>query len=304
MVNAVNGWLVLDKPLNISSAKVGNKLKRFLKVKKIGHVGTLDPLASGVLVFALGQATKLIHYLPSKLPKYCKIYNFEVTWGIATDTADAEGKIISQSSNIPTFSKIEAIIPRFIGEILQKPPAYSAVKINGSRAYALARLGENFTLKARSVTIVNLTIIRHQSNKTTFEITCGGGTYIRSIAQDMGLALDSFGFVSSLRRLKDGLFCISDAFCVEKFFQNDILDVNHVLKLETVLDDIPAVNLTEHEQKSIRLGQSIEHNLENESTDECKNFQDGCVVALFYNKSLVAMGTRTNNIIKPRRVFN
>ena len=177
-----HGWVIIDKPKDISSAMVVSKIKRTLNIKKVGHAGTLDPLASGILPIALGNATKTTRFLQEKN----KAYLFEITWGVAKDTDDAEGEVINTSSKIPTPLEIDNITKSFIGVIEQKPPIYSAIKINGKRAYSLARKGQSPVIAPRKVQIHRFERIQQKStiNTTFFSVTCGKGTYVRSLARD------------------------------------------------------------------------------------------------------------------------
>ena len=198
----VSGWLVLDKPLAMTSTKAVSIIKRLFNAQKAGHAGTLDPLASGCLPIALGEATKA---MPQVLESR-KTYRFTVRWGIATDSDDAEGKIVVTSDLRPTLSQIQEAIPAFTGTIEQTPPAFSAVKVDGARAYSLAREGEIPQLQPRQVVIDRFEIIATDDDEASFEIDCGGGTYVRSLARDLGELFGCHGHVSALRRLSVGPF--------------------------------------------------------------------------------------------------
>lgn len=199
----VNGWLVLDKPLNLTSNEALGKLKRIFHPEKVGHAGTLDPLASGCLPIAFGEATKTVPYVMEGR----KVYRFEVTWGTQTTTDDSEGEVMAKSDVRPDPSAIGAILPDFTGTIQQVPPKFSAIKVNGNRAYDLARDGEEVELQARPIEVHRLDLIEcKDENRAVFEAECGKGTYVRALARDMGERLGTCGYVTDLRRLLVGPF--------------------------------------------------------------------------------------------------
>ena len=200
---SINGWLNIDKPLGYSSAKVVAIIKRLLKVKKVGHGGTLDPLATGVLPICINKATKTTE----RMMNFAKEYLFEITFTELRTTADAEGEIIEKNSKVPTESEILSAIPKFIGSIEQTPPIYSAMKVNGKRAYELARNNKDVILQPRSVNVYRLDFLGFTSEKTAkFIIKCGKGFYIRSLAVDLSRTLNTVGYISYLRRLSVGPF--------------------------------------------------------------------------------------------------
>lgn len=199
----VNGWLVLDKPAHMTSTQAVSAVRRAFDARKAGHAGTLDPLATGILPIALGEATKTVPYAVEGE----KSYRFTVRWGAETDTDDAEGRIVSTSELRPERAAIEALLPRFIGEILQTPPAFSAIKIDGERAYDLARAGETVELEPRPVRIDTLTLVEVPDRGTAvLEARCGKGTYVRALARDMGRALGCLGHLIALRRTRVASF--------------------------------------------------------------------------------------------------
>ena len=203
MQNELNGWLNIDKPLGYSSAKVVAIIKKILNVKKVGHGGTLDPLATGVLPICINKATKTTE----KTMSFTKKYLFEITFGEGRATCDAEGEIIEKSNKIPTEKEIIDVLPKFIGNIQQTPPIFSAIKVNGKRAYDLARSGQNVELKSRQVVVYDLKFLGFTSSKSAkFEVECGKGFYVRSIAVDLSKALNTCGYISYLRRLEVGCF--------------------------------------------------------------------------------------------------
>ncbi|HSQ98193.1 MAG TPA: tRNA pseudouridine(55) synthase TruB [Rickettsiales bacterium] len=203
MQDELNGWLNIDKPLGYSSAKVVAIIKRLLKVKKVGHGGTLDPLATGVLPICINKATKTTE----KIMSFEKEYLFDITFGEARTTCDAEGEIIETNNKIPTEKEILNILSKFIGNIMQTPPIFSAIKVDGKRAYDLARNGKDVELKAREVKVYKLEFLGFKSKNTAqFKVKCGKGFYVRSLAIDLSRALDTVGYISYLRRLSVGIF--------------------------------------------------------------------------------------------------
>lgn len=198
----VNGWLILDKPTGMTSTHAVSRLKRIFNAKKAGHAGTLDPLATGILPVAFGEATKTVPFVQEGE----KAYRFKVRWGIETDTDDSDGRIAKTSELRPAPEAIHAVLPRFIGTILQTPPSFSAIKIGGERAYDLARDGEMVELQSREVTIHELRIVTSSPDETVFEAECGKGTYVRAIARDIGRLLGCYGHVTELRRTRVGPF--------------------------------------------------------------------------------------------------
>ncbi len=208
----VNGWIVLDKPRGLTSTHAVARIKRLYDARKVGHAGTLDPLATGILPIALGEATKTVSYAVDDE----KSYEFTVRWGIETTTDDAEGEAINTSDDRPTVADIEAVLPGFIGSIKQVPPKFSAIKVNGNRAYDLARDGEEVELAARPVEIAELNIVEcPDADHTVFAAVCGKGTYVRSLARDIGRELGCFGHVSALRRTRVGPFTLEGSVTLE-----------------------------------------------------------------------------------------
>jgi tRNA pseudouridine55 synthase len=252
----VHGWLALDKPLGMTSTQALARVKRLFNAQKAGHGGTLDPLASGVLPIAFGEATKTVAYAMEGE----KSYRFTLRWGQATETDDTEGAVIAESQRRPTRAEIEAALPAFLGEIEQTPPRYSAVKLQGERAYDLARDGQEFELKKRLVEIHELTLLDiPDEDHAVLEMRCGKGVYVRSLARDLGEALGTHAHVSALRRTAVG------AFTEDKSISLDSLEslghspaaFEHLLPIETALDDIPALALSEAEALSLKRGQSV-----------------------------------------------
>ena len=197
---AISGWIALDKPYGMTSTQAVGKVRWLFNAEKAGHGGTLDPLATGLLPIALGEATKTVQWAMDGR----KTYRFTATWGAETNTDDLEGQITQRSDKRPDQAEIEALLPRFIGTIMQAPPAFSAIKIDGERAYDLARAGEVVEIKQREVHVEALKLLETTEDKADFEINCGKGTYIRSLARDMGRILGCFAHVSALRRTQVG----------------------------------------------------------------------------------------------------
>jgi tRNA pseudouridine55 synthase len=209
----ISGWLIVDKPAGITSTTVVNKVRWALDAKKAGHAGTLDPDATGVLAVALGEATKTVPYITDAL----KAYTFTVRLGQSTNTDDAEGEVIASSDDRPTDEEIKAALPTFLGDIMQVPPQFSAVKVDGQRAYKLAREGEDLELAARPLWVDELLLVdRPDADHVTLEMTCGKGGYVRSIARDLGKALGCHGHVRELRRVWSGPFKASEGVTLEQ----------------------------------------------------------------------------------------
>lgn len=289
----IHGFLNIDKPVGITSAGVVAEIKRILslpKSVKIGHAGTLDPLASGVLPIALGEATKVIRFLTDAK----KGYRFQVTWGRSTTTDDREGDILEDTGKIPLLEDIEGILPAFTGKILQIPPIFSALKVNGQRAYDLARAGENPNLKSREIEVFSLKITAHHTHATDFEVECSKGTYIRSLARDMGKTLGCQGYISALRRTKVGKFSELDAFSLD-FLKKHAKNVHSLeMPLETALDDILAVSLSEEDAKKLKNGQGVRG----------LNLQDKQIILALFQAVPLALCEVEEGVLKPLRGFN
>ncbi|WP_372426587.1 tRNA pseudouridine(55) synthase TruB [Salinarimonas chemoclinalis] len=257
----VNGWVVLDKAVGVTSTHAVAMVKRAFNAKKAGHAGTLDPLASGILPIALGEATKTVPFVMDGR----KAYLFTVSWGAQTDTDDAEGEVVARSDARPTPAEIEAILPDFVGEIMQVPPRYSAIKIAGERAYDLARDGETVELVARPVEIDRISLVAHGGDTSVFEAECGRGTYVRALARDFGRRLGCLGHVSSLRRTRVGPFTEEDtveaqdleAFraAVEAGESPALEDL--VLPVQTALGELEPVPVSRDAAARLMRGQSV-----------------------------------------------
>ncbi len=251
----INGWINLDKPFDMTSTDALAKVRRLFNAQKAGHGGTLDPLATGILPIALGEATKTIPYIQDAH----KIYRFSIVWGIARSTDDAEGDIVAESDIRPAEDAIRATLPVFIGDIQQTPPRFSAIKIDGQRAYDLARAGEEVEMKARAAYIGSFELLETGAEKSSFRVTCGKGTYMRSLARDMAVALGTVGHIADLRREAVGALTQETAISLEKLeelSQSARLD-EILLPVETVLDDIPALAVNEREAVQLKNGQRL-----------------------------------------------
>ncbi len=298
--NDIHGWLTLDKPQGLTSNQALGRLKRIFNPKKVGHAGTLDPLATGILPIAFGEATKTVAHVVD-----CqKSYTFTVRWGIETDTDDSEGKAVHTSDARPDLAMIEAALSAFIGDIMQTPPCYSAIKIAGERAYDLARDGEIVELQPRTVSVKRLVISGTPSlDETQFDCDCGKGTYVRAIARDLGRALGCFGHVSALRRTAVGQFRLGNAISLESLEAlSDSPDgydaaIRAVAPVETALDGIPALAISGDEAAKLKRGQSILIRGGGETLIK------GPVYATVRG-TLVAIGEMERGEMHPLRVFN
>jgi len=288
----INGWLNIYKPVGITSNQVLGKIKRIMHPKKVGHAGTLDPAACGILPIALGEATKTIQFMQDR----DKTYLFEVTWGQERNTDDIEGEVTQTSSSRPSEAEISKIIPNFIGEVDQTPPKFSAIKIDGERAYNLSRAGEDVEMKSRRVHIHDLKLIEFNKDTARFEMNCGKGTYVRSVGRDMGRILGCFGYISYLERTKVGNFTKDTSILLDKL-EDIVLSSEpdlYVLPVVTVLDDISVLALTDSEIKRVRNGQTI--NLPPDIKGEI-------ILALGGNKPIGIL-RRDGLELHPSRLFN
>ena len=252
---AIHGWICFDKPLEMTSTSAVGKIRWLFQAQKAGHAGTLDPLATGILPIALGEATKTVPFLMEA----DKTYSFTITFGKTTDSYDAEGRITAESDARPTREAIEALLPQFIGVIEQVPPAFSAIKVDGKRAYDLARQGIEVELKAREIEIFDLSLDGFDTETASFTLHCGKGTYVRSVARDICLDLGVCGHVTRLRREAVGAFETKDAITLEKL--EDLVHrgahLEALLGVETALDDIPGLPVTQDEAVRLKQGRDL-----------------------------------------------
>ena len=284
----VNGWIVLDKGVGMTSTHAVAVVKRGLSARKAGHAGTLDPLASGILPIALGEATKTVPFIMDGR----KSYVFTVAWGAETNTDDAEGEVVARTDRLPSPAEIEALLPRFTGSIQQVPPRFSAIKIQGERAYDLARDGEVVELQPRVVEIDRLALVRHEGNRSVIEADCGKGTYVRAIARDLGRALGCLGHIAALRRTRVGPFSDADAVSVDHV----ATDPAALRPVETALSDIPSIAVSRDMAGRLMRGQSI-----------ILRGRDAPVSGKVYATCggvLVAVGDVERSELVPHRVFN
>ena len=291
---AVHGWLVVDKPAGMTSTAVVNKARWAFGAKKAGHAGTLDPDATGILAIAFGEATKTIPFITDAL----KAYQFTVRWGVATNTDDADGDVIATSDSRPDATAIAAALPGFTGDIMQVPPAFSAVKIEGQRAYAKAREGEDVILSARPLFVESLTMTgMPDGDHSQFEMVCGKGGYVRSIARDLGEALACGGHVTALKRIWSGPFDLSDTIpfdILETGPNNTELDV-HLLPLAAGLHDLPELKASPEGAARLRNGNPGQVKYSD------LDFGEECWVS--FDGQPVAVGTYAAGAVSPSRVF-
>lgn len=293
----VNGWLIVDKPQGMGSTDVVNITRRLFNANKNGHAGTLDPFATGVLPIAFGEATKLIPFVTDGI----KEYEFVLQFGTATNTDDCEGEVISESDKIPTKDEILAVLPQFTGTITQIPPAYSAIKINGERAYKLARQGETVNIPPRQVTIYELEL-KEQIGSVLFKlrVLCSKGTYVRTLGKDIALKLNTVGHLQALRRTKCGIFSLSDTILLENI-KNMVYTGNRqefLLPIETSLRDIAVIAVSEKDAVKLKQGQRIS------PKPYLAEVSAGSLCAALYLGCLTALVRVDEDKISPIRVFN
>lgn len=290
----IAGWLVVDKPAGITSTAVVNKVKWAMDARKAGHAGTLDPDATGVLAVALGEATKTVPYITDAL----KAYTFTVRLGQATKTDDAEGEVIAKSDLRPSDDQIKAALGAFVGDIMQVPPQFSAVKIDGERAYKKAREGETMDIAARPLWVEELLLIdRPDTDHVTLEMVCGKGGYVRSIARDLGQALGCFGHVRTLRRIWSGPFQASEGVSLELIdskAKTGELDA-YLQPLEIGLDDLPEVRCLQDSVARLRHG--------NAASVIASDVEYGAECWASFEGQAVAVGIYRGGEFHPTRVF-
>ena len=304
---AVHGWVVVDKPEGITSTQVVAIVRRVFDAQKAGHAGTLDPMATGVLAVALGEATKTVPFAMEAE----KTYRFTARWGEARDSDDAEGRITATSDVRPTLEQIEAVLPRFLGQITQVPPAYSAIKVQGERAYDLARDGETVCLEPRQVAIHESCVTgTPDPDHTQFEMRCGKGAYVRAWVRDLALALGTLGHVSQLRRTAIGAFTEKDAVPLETLqaSMHSPAAFEHLRPISTALDGIPALAVTGPDAVRLRSGNPIlmRATLFARLTEEADNddLQGLTVYLSTGDGEPVALAALQAGELRPFRVFN
>ena len=291
----VSGWVVLDKPVGIGSTQCVGKVKWLYQAAKAGHAGTLDPLASGMLPLALGEATRTVPFIMDGQ----KTYRFTVTWGAETNTDDLEGEVINRSDKRPTKEDILTILPNYTGSVSQVPPKFSAIKIDGERAYKLAREGEEVEIEPRQVEIESLNLIDHTDDTATFETRCGKGTYVRSLARDIGRDLVCYGHITELRRTAVGPFLEEDLVLLDKLIEleGDLEGLDSELfTTGTALEDITEVPVTREQVHRLRLGNSVVLR----GRDAIAHAKEAFASS---GDELIAIGEVDRGQFKPKRVF-
>lgn len=305
--DSVHGWFVLNKPVGITSTKALSIVRRQLNANKAGHAGTLDPLADGVLPLAFGEATKTVPYLVDAQ----KSYRFTVRWGEETSTDDREGPVVQASAKTPSHGEVLGALSQFVGCIMQVPPAFSAIRVDGERAYDLARDGVEVTLQPRETMVHRLEILECLDEQhTRFEMMCGKGTYVRAFARDIGRALGCFGHVTALTRTAVGPFGLSQAISLEMLEESakDGAAKRSLVPLATALDDIPALAVTDQEASQLRLGRAIlargRLSLHEGADNDGGAFAPRPVYCRSRSGDPVAITLFEQGELKPTRVFN
>jgi len=295
---AINGWICIDKDYGRSSASVVNEVKKLIGKKcKVGHAGTLDPLATGVLPVAIGSATKLVSYAMQGR----KVYVFTCQWGKETSTHDIEGEVVHSSFLCPNSCDINDSLSKFVGEISQKPPRTSAVKIRGERAYKKMRRGDDFTIPPRTVTIYNLEVICHsdKNNSTEFRMECGAGVYVRALARDMGRMLGCYGYISDLRRVKSGCFEIDRAISLETLssFWHNNEGYTGMLPVHCCADSFMRIDLDSGSERLL-YGEAIRVDMLGQKDIDLSD------VWAFFRGEIVAIGKVSEGYFHPRRLLS
>ncbi len=299
----VSGWVCFDKPYDMTSTQAVGRLRRIFNAQKAGHAGTLDPLATGILPIALGEATKTVAFMMDA----DKAYRFTIAWGRTTATHDREGETIAESDARPSVAAVEALLPRFVGEISQVPPAFSAIKVDGERSYDLARAGLAVELAARTVTIHSARVAEApDADHVTLEIECGKGTYVRAIARDLAEMLGACGHVSDLRRTRVGGFTEQSAVTLEmledlghKARQSELL-----LPVETALDDIPELAVTDEDAFRLKQGRSIVLVPRQVEALKARLKPGSRTVSAMTGGTVIALCEMRAGRLEPSRVFN
>lgn len=294
--NPVHGWVVLDKPIGMTSTQAVGAVRRLFEAQKAGHAGTLDPLATGILPIALGEATKTVPFAVDGE----KAYRFTVRFGIETDTDDAEGQVVRTSDRLPTLEDIENVLAEFTGEISQVPPAFSAIKVDGNRAYDLARSGETVVLEPRWIVIEDLRLVDMPDASTAvLEAECGKGTYVRALARDLGRTLGSAGHVIALRRTRVGSF--DESVSVQLSTLQEAAEAGEIDRylrpVEAALDDLPGLGVGPGDAASLSRGQAVL------VRGRDAPILNGAAYAHFKGR-ILALGELEKGSFRPTRVFN
>jgi tRNA pseudouridine55 synthase len=300
--DAVSGWICLDKPIDLTSTQAVGRVRRALGAQKAGHAGTLDPLATGILPIALGEATKTVPFLMDAT----KAYRFTIAWGATTTGFDREGEIVATSDVRPSRAEVEAALPAFVGDILQIPPAFSAVKVDGERAYDLAREGIEVELEPRPVTIFGIDVVSEpDTDHIELEARCSKGTYVRALVRDLAVALGACAHVSTLRRTAVGSLTEDRAITLEKLEElcNSGARLEALLPVETALDDIPALALTTEDAFRLTQGRSIVLLPRQAEALKARLSGDSRTVAAFEEERIVALCEMRAGRLNPVRVF-
>jgi tRNA pseudouridine55 synthase len=302
-----NVWLNIDKPKDYSSAKVVSIVKKITKAKKVGHAGTLDPFATGVLPIAINKATKTCSYIENAIKKYY----FEISWGEFRDSDDITGNIIKSSPLRPKIEDIIAVLPKFIGIINQTPSKFSAIKINGTRSYKLARQGLDFEIKVRQIKIIKIKLIFNNTQKAGLEVVCSKGTYIRSLAKDLANTMGVCGYVSLLKRLQVGNFLAINTISLAKL--KNIVKyhslINILLQLRDVLNFIPEIELTNLDALKIKNGQfvKLDNNKINIKPADASTLQNSSqntlAIKVINQGALISLASLNDSLLKPFNNF-
>ena len=299
-MSEIQGWINLYKPKNISSFKAINKIKKKFLLKKIGHAGTLDPLAKGILPVAIGKATKLISFVNNDIKKYY----FTVSWGIQTSSDDSDGEILNRSNVFPELKEIEKIKNNFLGLVSQIPPKVSAIKINGQRAYKLFRKKQDFSISPKEVFVKKIEVLTHKIDKTSFSLECGKGFYIRSFARDIATQLGTLGHISSLERVKVGNFTIETSILLDDLLKigQRLDDFNCIKTSVSMLDDILAYEIEDKKDlNELSFGRPIK--IEEEYIKKFSSKKIDKNFFLSNNGNIVSIGKLEGNLFKPNKIL-
>jgi len=285
----------LDKPYELGSTSAVGKVRWLFTAQKAGHAGTLDPLATGILPIALGEATKTVPFMVDA----AKAYQFTLRWGENTDTWDVEGKVTETSNVRPTKKAILAALPYFIGNIAQIPPRYSAIKVDGQRSYDLARSGEIVELKSRHVRVDSFKLLEMSTDSAIFDVACGKGTYIRSLARDLSAALGTCGHVTMLRRTRVGPFTLDQSFTLDALeklcHRGGVLEA--LRPVETALDDIPVLAITDQDAANLKQGRAI-------AVPPSHSAEQSEMILAMFEETVIALCEPSEGQLRPKRVFN